>query len=200
MVEPKQGHRRRGAELEDALLTAAWDELYEGGYGRFTMEAVAERAQTSTPVLYRRWPNRWELAVAAVRHHAGRNRVMVLNTGSLRTDLIAYLVEASKKRADIAVLFSLRMAEYFDDTASSMAELRENLLRGREGGHEIIYQRAVERGELKGELPPRLKTLPWDLLRHELMMTLRPLPRKAIVEMVDQIVLPLLTGQVHRQS
>ncbi|WP_460358133.1 TetR family transcriptional regulator [Actinoallomurus acanthiterrae] len=36
--------RRRGQELEDALLDAAWEELAEVGYGRFTIEGVAARA------------------------------------------------------------------------------------------------------------------------------------------------------------
>jgi len=49
--------RRRGAELEAALLDAAWDELQAVGYAGLTMEAVADRAGTSRAVLYRRWPN-----------------------------------------------------------------------------------------------------------------------------------------------
>jgi AcrR family transcriptional regulator len=61
--------RRRGQALDDALLDAAWDELVERGYGRFTIEAVAARAGTSRPVIYRRWPTRSDLAIAAIRHH-----------------------------------------------------------------------------------------------------------------------------------
>ncbi|WP_372505777.1 TetR/AcrR family transcriptional regulator [Actinomadura madurae] len=36
--------RRRGAALEKALLDAAWDELAEHGYARFTVDAVVRRA------------------------------------------------------------------------------------------------------------------------------------------------------------
>ena len=43
----------RGAELEEALLDAAWAELQEVGYPAFTYEGVAQRAGTSKPVLYR---------------------------------------------------------------------------------------------------------------------------------------------------
>ena len=35
--------RRRGAALEAAILDAAWDQLTDGGYGDFTLEAVAAR-------------------------------------------------------------------------------------------------------------------------------------------------------------
>ena len=60
-AELARSSRRRGTKLEDALLDAAWEELQEVGYTRLTMEAVAARAGTSKPVLYRRWPNRARL-------------------------------------------------------------------------------------------------------------------------------------------
>jgi AcrR family transcriptional regulator len=58
------------AALDAALLEAAWDELGEVGYPGFTLDGVAARAGTSRPVLARRWPNRAELVIAAMRHHA----------------------------------------------------------------------------------------------------------------------------------
>jgi len=64
--------RRRGKELEDALLHAAWAELQENGYAGFTLEAVAERAGTSRPVLYRRWAGKDELVGAAIVHELSR--------------------------------------------------------------------------------------------------------------------------------
>jgi AcrR family transcriptional regulator len=184
--------RRRGAALEDALLTAAWEVLTTAGYGRFTMEAVAERARTSTPVLYRRWPDRWDLAMAAIRHYGDRNPVAVPDTGSLRGDLIAFLRDASSKRAAVAALFSLRMAEFFDETMSTPQQLRDQLLRGRVSTDEI-FDRAVARGEADPDrLTPRVKAVAFDLLRNELVMTQRPVPRKVIEEIVDDIVLPLV--------
>src|ERR1700742_3539938 len=95
------GTRRRGAALQEALLDAAWHELTTSGYGRFTMEAVAARAGTSTPVLYRRWPDRRDLALAAIRHYGDRNPVGVPDTGTLRGDLVAFLREASAKRGAV---------------------------------------------------------------------------------------------------
>ena len=58
--------RRRGAALENALLDAAWDELVEKGYDGFTIESVAERAQTARAVIYRRWATKPELMRAAI--------------------------------------------------------------------------------------------------------------------------------------
>jgi AcrR family transcriptional regulator len=80
------GTRRRGAALEEFILEAAWQELNAVGYEQMTITSVAIRAQTSKQVLYRRWRNRAQLAVAAVNHH-----VETSYTGSLRGDLLALL-------------------------------------------------------------------------------------------------------------
>lgn len=60
--------RRRGAVLEKALLDAAWEELADNGYARFTMDAVVKRAGTSPTVLYRRWSDRDALVRATIAH------------------------------------------------------------------------------------------------------------------------------------
>jgi AcrR family transcriptional regulator len=193
MSEAGRASRRRGAALEDALLTAAWDVLTTAGYGGFTMEAVAERAHTSTPVLYRRWPDRWDLAMAAIRHYGDRNPVAVPDTGSLRGDLIAFLRDASSKRAAVAAVFSMRMAEFFDETRSTPQQLREQMLQGRIPITDEIFDRAVARGEADPDrLTPRVKSVAFDLLRNELVLTQRPVPRKVIQEIVDDVVLPLV--------
>jgi hypothetical protein len=41
-------------------------------------------------------------------------------------------------------------------------------------------------------LTARIKTLPRDLLRADLLMTLRPMPDADIVEIIDTIFLPLV--------
>src|ERR1700684_675894 len=81
--------RRRGAALEAALLDAAGAELQDTGYQAMTMEAVADRAGTSRAVLYRRWPKRAELAVAALRRHQPLLSGPIPDTGSLRGDVVA---------------------------------------------------------------------------------------------------------------
>ena len=41
-------------------------------------------------------------------------------------------------------------------------------------------------------LTPRIATVALDLLRHEMLMTLRPVPEETIAEIVDDIFLPLV--------
>ena len=93
---PKPVRRRRhGQELESALLTAALDELVKVGYARLTMESVARRAGTSEPVLYRRWPNKDQLVLAAMEHYRNANPIALPDTGALRSDLLAELKAVS---------------------------------------------------------------------------------------------------------
>jgi AcrR family transcriptional regulator len=186
--------RRRGAALEEALLGAAWEELMRGGYAKFTVEAVAERAQTSRAVIYRRWPQRWDLVYASVRYYQEQNPVRTPDTGSLREDLITYLLDASAKRSEFAALFTLSMAQFYDESGQTPSDVRERLLSGRSMASEPIFDRAVARGEVSAaRATPRVRRLPFDLLRNELMMTLRPVPEETVVAIVDEVVLPLIT-------
>jgi len=188
--------RRRGAELEEALLDAAWHELLEIGYGRFTIEGVAARAGTSRPVIYRRWPDRAELAIAAVRHYASTHQVPTPDTGALRTDLIEMLTIAARSRAEVAALFSVHMGEYYAETGRTLGQLREDFLGARQQpfGLDEILKRGVERGEIDPDrLTPRIAGLPGDLMRHDLLMTMQPPTDAAIAEIVDEIFLPLVT-------
>ena len=55
--------RRRGVQLEDAILGAAYEELVEAGYTAFSVEGVAARAGTGKASIYRRWPSKQHLVM-----------------------------------------------------------------------------------------------------------------------------------------
>lgn len=183
--------RRRGSALEDAILGAAWDELVDRGYEDFTLEAVALRAGTSRPVLHRRWPGRAELAKAAIEHYHSRRPISVPDLGSVREELAALLRQISSDRAPIAAMFLLKMGGYFAETKSSFADLKNEL--ASRGPIDDVLRRGVERGEIDPrKLTPRITSLPYDLARHELMMTMSPIPDSVIAEILDEIFLPLV--------
>lgn len=192
--------RRRGKALEDAVLDAAWSELLDGGYARFTMEAVAAHAHTSRPVLYRRWPNRADLASATIRHILRQHPVNAPDTGNVRDDLIALLQQFSKNRVAFVVL-SFQMGEYFSETNTSLAELRRSLLQGGHSQLDVVLARGSDRGEIdRSKLTSRIQSLLPDLLRHELLMTLKPVPKAVITEFVDDIFLPLVRFKPAREK
>ncbi|MFH9734952.1 TetR/AcrR family transcriptional regulator [Streptomyces sp. NPDC017260] len=184
--------RRRGAELERALLDAAWAELTENGYAGFTMDSVAARAGTSPPVLYRRWSNRHELLHATIRHAAHRTPLVTPDTGSLRGDVLALMRHANETRTELVAVLSVHLGGYYHETGASPVELRDVMLGGRLEAVEAIYQQAAARGEIDPDrLTERLKMLPFDLLRAEFLMVLRPLPDSTLEEIVDTVFLPL---------
>lgn len=193
-MEEESTTRRRGRELQDALLVAAWEQLVSGGYGAFTIDAVAARAATSKPVIYRRWPNREALVMAAIRHYFAQGSRPVPDTGTLRGDVIALLTEANESRFAIAAVVSVQLGTYFQETGTTPADLRQQLLGDRPTAIATIVGRALERGEVTGtQLTPRLINLPFDLVRHEALMTLGPVPPDTIREIVDDIFLPLVS-------
>jgi AcrR family transcriptional regulator len=187
--------RRRGQELEDALLEAAYAELIEGGLNAFTLDGVATRAQTSRPVLSRRWQTREELVTAAIRHHDERHRPPIPDTGTLRGDLIAVLKGANQYRLQLIAPVLAQLSGYFLATGRTPAELRRELIGDRLTADSVIIQRAVDRGEIDpARITPRVAALPFDLFRHEVLMTQALVPDEVIEEIVDAIALPVLTG------
>jgi hypothetical protein len=78
----------------------------------------------------------------------------------------------------------------------SRAGSRRPVLAGRFSPADEIYRRAVTRGEIDpARLTTRVRELAFDLLRNEMMLHLRPVPADVITEIVDDIVLPLITGR-----
>lgn len=187
--------RRRGHELENAILSAAWDQLLQGGYGSFTIDAVAERAGTSRSVVYRRWPDRIALVEAAVTFGLQKDRPTAPDTGSLREDMLEMLRRAVMARREIAPLVSVFIGAYFSDSGHSFADLRRRAFgEGVSAAMREIFDRAVARGELDpARLTPRVQTVATDLLRHDVIMTLRSPRDEDLVAIVDEIFLPLVS-------
>lgn len=61
------------------------------------------------------------------------------------------------------------------------------------GGHPSIVERAVARGELAATPPARIVALPADLVRNELFMTMTAATPETIIDIVDNVFLPLAT-------
>lgn len=187
--------RRHGPALEAAILDAGWEELVEVGYARLTMGSVATRAHTSEPVLYRRWSNKDELVLAVLDRYRATHPVAVPDTGDLRDDLIQYLTALSNSLAGFfAVAAAAAFSGLLAATGMSPATIREQVL-----GDQLrpqartIYRRAAVRGEIDpDQVPSAVLALPFDLVRHDLLMDLKPLDSDRISSIVDQIFLPLL--------
>ncbi|RJL35530.1 TetR/AcrR family transcriptional regulator [Bailinhaonella thermotolerans] len=187
--------RRRGAALEEAILRAAVDELLESGYAGLTMDKVATRAGTNKNAIYRRWPNRLALGVAAYRHLA--TTITPPDTGSLRGDALELLRQANRYWGSPlgAILRDLLAAA--GGAPEFLARLREQSGDAAAAPWLTILGRAVARGEAAPEaLHPRVATVAMALLRDEFVVRGVPAaPDEVIVEIVDEVYLPLVRGR-----
>lgn len=183
--------RRRGSTLDEAILDAAWAVLAERGFEGLTLEAVAKRAETSRPVLHRRWPSPASLATAALARYVALNPVSVPDLGNVREEISLLLRRLSDRAPHRLMRFVLDMRDDLLEAKSNIARLREEV--GERGLVQRILARGVERGEIDPDrITPRVISLPIDLAVHEGLMTLEPITDEAIREIVDEIFLPLV--------
>jgi AcrR family transcriptional regulator len=185
--------RRRGAELEAAVLDAAWDILSERGYNSLTYEALAQQAKTAKQVIYRRWPTKRELVFALLEHHGRTLHTVQVDTGSLRDDVLTLMRNSNGRISDLTAIFSGLIGTHFDEVEATPRELRAALFNNRANAVDAALERAVARGEIgAGTIPPRVVALPYDLYRHEAVMTLTSMPDEVLVEIVDDLWMPLV--------
>lgn len=187
--------RRRGQALQDAILAAAGDELMEKDFAEFTIDAVAARAATSRAVIYRRWNDKQELAIAAVAYLVKQDAVETApDTGSLRGDVIALLQEVNQRRSRLGIIRMVQFGGLLRNTDTSLAKLTEMIWGQRRSLMDQALERAVGRGEIPAvQIPDRIARLPADLFRHEVLWTMEAVPEQTIEEIVDLVFLPLLS-------
>jgi AcrR family transcriptional regulator len=182
--------RRRGAALEDAILDAAWSELEARGYSDFTFQAVADRAGTSRAVLYRRWPTKASIASAAIVRHLKLNPIKVPDLGNFRDEMCLLL----RRFADRAPPRLLGLIfEMSQDMAAEGTSFMDD--RFQDFPMKDVLERALSRGDVdKDRLTPRVVRLPFSLVMHEVVITVKQISDTAIAEIVDQTFLPLVTA------
>ncbi|MEJ3749082.1 TetR/AcrR family transcriptional regulator [Actinomycetes bacterium KLBMP 9797] len=186
--------RRRGAALEQAILQATIQELTEVGFPNLTIDRIAARAGTSKNVIYRRWPNRAALCVAAYRQMLPGTSEDTPDTGNLRSDAFTLLGRINDRMSSpIGKVLRELLADIQTDP-ERIREVREQLVRASVGPWLTILARAAARGEVgPGALTPRVATVAVDLLRNEYALNgVTTAPDSVITEIVDQVFLPLV--------
>jgi len=172
-------------------LRATVVEIDEHGYADLSIERVAERARASKASVYRRWPSKVALVLAAVYDQLP-DTAEAPDTGSLRGDLLAMFRGAARLLAGPAgVAIRGLVSDALRDP-----ELAGRLRRYTRGSsvaalHEVLH-RAGQRGELSPEaITPRQLEAGLSVLRFHFLVYGAPVADTAIVEIVDEVVLPL---------
>ncbi|MBK5268960.1 MAG: TetR/AcrR family transcriptional regulator [Acidimicrobiia bacterium] len=143
--------RTRGVVLD---ATAAL--IGEVGFGRTSIEAIAERSGVARSTIYRHWPNRPDLLVEAIRCTIALEPPP--ETGDLRHDLSVLLGGLADRLGSPEtgpIMMSL-IAEAKRDP--QMASVFTRFVLERFGLIRSILEHAVDRGELKADVDPEQMT------------------------------------------
>lgn len=146
-VTDRRPGRPRSIVADAAILDAATEAFIECGWEGLTIEGVAARAGVGKTTIYRRYPGRLDLLVAAAERLA-EEKGAVPDTGTLRGDLVA-LVDGY-----LAMLTSTRTGRAIPAMVAATARNPEVAIayrafinqRRRESAEPI--ERAIRRGEL----------------------------------------------------
>jgi AcrR family transcriptional regulator len=189
-VTPLRGGPAREAEL----LGAALDVLRETGYDRLTIDAVAARAKAGKHTVYRRWPSKADLVVAAFVNAVSVPPVAP-DTGELRADLLGLMESLVDELARLG-----------DVIAGLIGEIRHNadLARAVQLHYVAVRRRLTlevfERAWARGELSRSADTdLLWQVgpasLFFRALVSGEPVDTELARRLVDHIVLPLALGR-----
>lgn len=144
--------RPRRQHLDRAILEATLDAFVQDGYEGMSVDGVAERAGVAKATVYRRWPSKQELLIAAGQH-LYQEHVHFPDSGELRTDLVALLRVvrhlATQTKAGQAMP---RMVREVAAGTSLGRAFAEQVLLPRFRLAKQILARAQERGELREDL------------------------------------------------
>jgi AcrR family transcriptional regulator len=177
---------------ETELLAVTLQLLQEHGYDRLTVDAVAATARASKATVYRRWPSKAELVLAAFIE--GIRQVAVPpDTGTLRGDLLhvgELICQQVERHAGIirAVLVEVSRNPALNDVMQlQFIEQRKALI-------DHIFRQAVDRGEIhQAAINDEL----WDLLPGYLIfrsiIQRRPATQQTVRALVDDVIIPSLT-------
>ena len=178
----------RSARIVARVLESTLEVLGRTGYVGLRVEDVASRAGVNKTTIYRRWPGRAELVVAALTQLAGPPQAA--ETGRLEPDLQALFMSATTLRATPAGrgIVSALIAEGGDPEVDRVCgALREM--------HRTPARRLLELAWKRGELPRRTDLdLLLDVLTGAIYGRLRECPHPLDPDWVRRVIRLVLSG------
>jgi AcrR family transcriptional regulator len=174
------------------LLAVTLQLLQENGYARLTLDAVATTAQASKATVYRRWPTKAELVLAAFIEGV-RQAAVPPDTGTLRGDLLALGEIILEQTHQHSGTVRAVLVEVSNNPALNEAMQRE-FIDQRKTLLLYVLQQAVNRGEIDGAA---ISDELWDVLPGYLIFRSiiqnRPPSRDTVRALVDEVLIPSLT-------
>jgi AcrR family transcriptional regulator len=143
--------RPRDPRTDERITTAAAELLLQHGFERTTVDDVAARAGVGKATVYRRWPSKEDLAVAAMETLYS-SEMPEPDTGSIRSDLAASYraVLTFVNTPHGAAFLRTSIAESVRD--DRIAALYTTSTEVRERQSRRTFERAITRGEVRSDI------------------------------------------------
>jgi len=178
----------RSARVVSAVLRMTLEVLGQEGYAGLRVEDVAARAGVNKTTIYRRWPTRADLVVAALTSLA--TPPVAVETGRLACDLKATFMTATTLRSTPVgrgVVQALIAERGDPEVDRVVCEIRQR--------HRAPARRVLERARRRGDLPKRVDIeLLLDVLAGTINTRLREHPDSLDPQWVGRVVRLVLSG------
>jgi AcrR family transcriptional regulator len=145
---PRRKGRPRDATADERILAAAAQLILTRGFDNMTVDEVAAMARAGKATVYRRWAGKEDLAFAALEQLYNTELPMP-DTGTIRGDLREAFRQGLEFGSGETGRAYLRMtiAESLRD--ERVGRLYTAAFEGQEAGVRAMFQRGIDRGELR---------------------------------------------------
>jgi AcrR family transcriptional regulator len=172
--------------IVDAILATTLTHLEERGFEDLSVEEIARAAGVNKTSVYRRWPSKADLVLAAVGSVSDAEPPFV-ESGELRSDLVR-LLEA--KAASLATPLGQNMGRALMALdGKARRESNEAFLKERPSVPRAVLARAIARGDLPPDADPDFldELLAGPILRRILMRN-EPVDTAYVTRVVDHVL------------
>jgi AcrR family transcriptional regulator len=182
---------RRAERSKQAILDATRDLLAkEGDVGSLTVEAVAAHSGVAKTTIYRRWRDKWELALDAVMIDMLPGFAEPVDVGDTRKELITFLGGAIKNLSTLPSGPAMQGLASQIATDPELARVyREQVVEPRRAQLRPVIERGIARGDLR---PDTDLNLVHELLLgpvfYRLLFSGGPINRKLGTRLADAVL------------
>jgi AcrR family transcriptional regulator len=190
----ENGQRRadpRAERSKQAILGATRELLEEGvDVGSLTVEAVAARSGVAKTTIYRRWRDKWELALDAVMIDMLPGFAEPVDVGDTRNELITFVDAARKNLSTAPSAPAMRgLASQIATDPELGRVYREQVVEPRREQLRPVIERGIARGDLRPDTDVRLvHELMVGPIFYRLLFSGGPIDRKLSSRIADAIL------------
>jgi AcrR family transcriptional regulator len=183
---PHTGRRRNDAAA-DAILDAALRLVSQPG-ATVTIDAIAAEAGVGKQTIYRWWPSKGAVVADALARYA-LAVVPDRDTGDVRADLTAFLIDSFKGLADENYTARLRQIVAGAQTDEHVAEILASFTAVRRAALRAILERGRDQGALTpGADLDMLTDMAYGVLYYRLLVQHAPLDEQAARSLAAELI------------